>query len=137
MYEVFVLANTECPRLSAPGNGAVTVNGFTAGDVAVYYCEDGFELVGDETRECMSNSEWSGQTPSCQISPGNELHVHLYIRESVDCLCRDGTNTPIKPNILNSAELLNGAVISLYRHIIWHMTVSIPSLKVGKVHSYN
>ena len=26
---------------------------------------------------------------------------------------------------LNSAELLNGAVKSLYRHILWHTTISI------------
>ena len=28
-------------------------------------------------------------------------------------------------NALNNAELLNGAVRSLYRHIIWHTTLSI------------
>ena len=63
--------------MTAPENGTVTVNGVTTGDTAVYSCEDGYELVGDQTRTCMSNSQWSGQTLSCQISPGNELHVHL------------------------------------------------------------
>ena len=65
--------------MSSPGNGAVTENGFTTGHTAVYSCEDGFELVGDMTRVCMNNSEWTGQTPSCQIIPGNELHVNLCI----------------------------------------------------------
>ena len=70
-----------CPDLTAPENGRVTVNGCRTGDRAEYSCDEGYELVGDQTRECMSNSQWSGQTPSCQISPGNELHVHVYLLE--------------------------------------------------------
>ena len=75
MCEELVLSKIVCPGLSAPENGSVTVNGFTTGDTAVYSCEEGFELVRDAMRTCMSNSQWSGQSPSCQISPGNELHV--------------------------------------------------------------
>ena len=76
MCEDFVLSKTVCPDLSAPENGSVTVSGFTTGDTAVYSCEDGFELVRDSMRTCMSNSQWSGQAPNCQISsPGNEVHV--------------------------------------------------------------
>ena len=65
-----------CPDLTAPVNGSVTVTGHRTGDTAEYSCDGGYELVGDQTRKCMSNSQWSGQTPSCQISPGNELHVY-------------------------------------------------------------
>ena len=63
-----------CPDLSAPTNGAVRVNGRRTGDKAVYSCEDGFELVGDVMRTCMSNSQWSGESPVCQSNPGNELY---------------------------------------------------------------
>ena len=68
-----------CPDLDDPDNGAVTVNGRGAGDTADYSCNTGYELVGDMTRTCMSNSQWSGEEPSCQLSPGNELHVHVYM----------------------------------------------------------
>ena len=72
-----------CPDLTAPENGAVMVNGRRTGDTAEYSCNVGYELVGDQTRMCMSNSQWSGQTPSCQISSGNELHayIHVYLLE--------------------------------------------------------
>ena len=61
-----------CPAdLSAPTNGAVTVNGHRT---AVYSCEEGFELVGDVMRTCTSNSQWSGEAPVCQSNPGNELY---------------------------------------------------------------
>ena len=74
-YKEFVLSNTVCPGdLTAPTNGAVTVNGVRTGDKAVYSCEDGFELVGDVMRTCMSNSQWSGEPPVCQSNPGNELY---------------------------------------------------------------
>ena len=74
VYKEFVLlSNTVCPAdLTAPTNGAVTVSGVTTGDTAVYSCEDGYVLVGDMIRTCMSNSEWSGEAPVCQSSPGNE-----------------------------------------------------------------
>ena len=78
MCEEFVLSNTVCPDLTAPENGSVTVTGYRTGDTAQYSCDGGFELVGNQTRECMSNSQWSGQIPSCQLSPGNE-YMYIYI----------------------------------------------------------
>ena len=61
------------------------------------------------------------------------------IRESVDSLCRDGTDTLIKPNKCNGSELLDAAAISPFRHITWLTSVSIhdKTLKGGKAHCYN
>ena len=81
MCDKFVLSNTVCPGLTAPENGKVTVTGHRTGDIAEYSCDGEYELVGDQTRECVSNSQWSGETPSCQINPGNELHIHVYLLE--------------------------------------------------------
>ena len=58
------------------------------------------------------------------------------IRESVDCLCRDGADTPISLNKCNDSELGNTGFISLFRHITWPMTVSI-HIKECKIHCYN
>ena len=61
------------------------------------------------------------------------------IRESVDSLCRDGADTPISLNIQNCSKLPNAAVISLFRHITWSRSSSVPdnSLKVGKITRYS
>ena len=76
-----------CPDLTAPENGNVTVTGYRTGDTAQYSCVGEYELVGDQTRMCMSNSQWSGQTPSCQLSPGNELHVYLLqVTKQLTCM---------------------------------------------------
>ena len=34
---------------------------------ATYSCEDGYNLVGDAVRTCLSSGIWSGYSPYCQI----------------------------------------------------------------------
>ena len=66
------------------------------------------------------------------------MSMYVYIIESVDSLCRDGTDTPISLNIQNCSKLPNAAVISLFRHTTWSRSSSVPenSLKVGKIIRY-
>ena len=63
----------------------------------------------------------------------------MHIKESVDSLCRDGTDTPISLNKCNGSELSNAAAISTFRNITWPTSVSIhdKTLKGGKIHRYN
>ena len=56
----------ECPSLDDIPNGSVSLSGNTTGDIAVYTCDDGFELVGDPTRVCMNDTTWSGEPPTCR-----------------------------------------------------------------------
>ena len=56
-----------CSLLDNPRNGTVVVDGFSAGDAAVYSCNEGFELVGEMTRVCMNNTQWSGEAPECTL----------------------------------------------------------------------
>ena len=72
VYTKFVLSNSVCLDLSTPADGSVTVNGYTTGDTAVYSCNNGFELVGNVSRTCMSISEWSGEPPTCRSIVGND-----------------------------------------------------------------
>ena len=66
-----------CPDLTAPENGAVMYNGRRTGDTAEYSCNVGYELVGDQTSVCMSNSQWSGQTPSVSlVLVMNYIYMH-------------------------------------------------------------
>lgn len=34
--------------------------------VATYECEEGYNLVGDMTRECQASGEWSNSAPQCE-----------------------------------------------------------------------
>ena len=66
------------------------------------------------------------------------MHMIIIIRESVDSLCRDGADTPIKPKC-DGSELSNAGAISPFRNITWPTSVSIhdKTLKGGKIHRYN
>ena len=55
-----------CPELYDPDNGRVMITGSTYGSVAIYSCEPGYELVGDETRSCEEDGTWSGDEPTCE-----------------------------------------------------------------------
>ena len=45
--------------------GGVCYSGDSVGSVAVYFCNDGYKLEGDSTRECLSSGLWNGTTPHC------------------------------------------------------------------------
>ena len=53
-----------CPDLENPDNGIVDVSGNQPGDTAVYTCNDGFTLDG-ENRTCGQDGKWSGSEPTC------------------------------------------------------------------------
>ena len=45
--------------------GGVCYSGDSVGSVAVYFCDDGYTLDRDSTRECLSSGLWNGTTPQC------------------------------------------------------------------------
>ena len=51
----------DCGVLSDPPNGHVSRNGLTA----TYNCSDRYILVGDGTRNCLIDGNWSGSEPIC------------------------------------------------------------------------
>ena len=56
----------DCGLLEAPDNGTVDLSaGTTFGSVAVYSCNDIFELVGSSTRTCLGTGLWSDEPPIC------------------------------------------------------------------------
>ena len=56
----------DCGRLSDPTNGDVSFRTTTFNSRAAYSCNNGFLLVGQTTRVCQSNGEWSGKAPVCK-----------------------------------------------------------------------
>ena len=61
----FEYAIVVCPTLSNPQNGRVNQRGNKPGDRASYTCNSGYELVGQSTRICQNNGQWSGDAPTC------------------------------------------------------------------------
>ena len=57
-----VEVNRLCGSVSG---GGVCYSGDSVGSVAVYFCNDGYKLEGDSTRECLSSGLWNGTTPHC------------------------------------------------------------------------
>ena len=57
-----VEVNRVCGSVSG---GGVCYSGDSVGSVAVYFCNDGYRLEGNSTRECLSSGLWNGTTPHC------------------------------------------------------------------------
>ena len=58
----------QCKPLPNIADGQVVVSGSRVGSVAVYTCDQGFQLVGWSRRTCLSSGEWSSSEPSCSKS---------------------------------------------------------------------
>ena len=61
----FFFAVGDCGSLSDPTNGQVNFTATTEGSVATYTCGTGYDPVGDTTRTCQSDEQWSGSEPVC------------------------------------------------------------------------
>lgn len=59
----------DCGSPGIPRNGLVDAASTSFRSVATYSCNEGYELVGEASRVCGSDREWSGSIPSC--SPVN------------------------------------------------------------------
>ena len=63
---VYSIAAVDCGDLSDPMNGDVQVARTTFGAVAVYECEENYDLVGSQSRICQADASWSGFRPTCE-----------------------------------------------------------------------
>ena len=72
MYQVTLILHTlltavNCGNLIHPANGSVNhTAGTTFGQAATYSCNTGYNLVGDSTRTCQVEENWSGNAPTCE-----------------------------------------------------------------------
>ena len=59
----------QCPPLTDPANGAVTVTGRHNGNISTYTCNSGFELLdlttGSDMRTCQPDGTWTEPEPQC------------------------------------------------------------------------
>ncbi|TRY57481.1 hypothetical protein DNTS_014228 [Danionella cerebrum] len=67
---VCTLAQCEAPP--TPENGVVVVTDSALGSLAEYSCKEGYELSGQNIRQCIPGLQWSDDAPRClPISCGN------------------------------------------------------------------
>ena len=55
----------DCGQLQSIAFGAVGAVSTTEDSVAVYTCENGYQLIGTSVRTCLSSGLWSGIPPVC------------------------------------------------------------------------
>eukprot|EP00731_Ephydatia_muelleri_P030228 Em0021g751a len=62
-----------CGQLQAPLNGNVVTSGTSFGNSATYTCNTGYYLVGQATRMCGLNGQWTNAVPFCQAVDCGQL----------------------------------------------------------------
>ncbi len=70
---IFTLTHPTAPCLELPffPNGVITyapdmTPDFEVDTVATHTCNDGYRLIGVDTRVCLAGGMWSGLPPACQ-----------------------------------------------------------------------
>ena len=68
LYPWFAIscAVVDCGGLPDPENGTATAADTTFNSTATFSCNDGYNLVGEETRRCLASGNWSANEPSCK-----------------------------------------------------------------------
>ena len=67
-YLFIALLVINCTMLVPPSNGRLDINPSTTAPgrfTATYFCDDGYELVGDNDRVCLADGSWTGSDPDC------------------------------------------------------------------------
>ena len=67
LHDFTSLTAVDCGPLTDPANGIVNhTAGTTSEQTATYSCNTGYNLVGERTRTCQAEGNWSGNAPTCE-----------------------------------------------------------------------
>ena len=67
-YLFIALLVIDCAMLMPPSNGRLDINPSTTapgGFMATYFCDEGYDLVGNSSRVCQVDGSWTGSDPNC------------------------------------------------------------------------
>lgn len=67
LYYCITTAAVNCGPPPVPINGNVSITSLQTifQSIAIYSCDLGYVLVGENRRMCEAQGAWSGQTPTC------------------------------------------------------------------------
>lgn len=67
---LYLVVNCGAPGLPSSGTTGGLMRNYISTEynaTAIYSCEStGYELNGENERECLANGQWSGEPPECQ-----------------------------------------------------------------------
>ena len=67
-YCYFLFFLVDCGEIIAPTNGQVDLTaGTTYESVVVFQCNNGYDLVGESSLECLASGSWDNVKPTCNI----------------------------------------------------------------------
>ena len=72
-YCIYIYFSVTCPYLPRINLGYVYTSGNTPGSTARYSCYYPYKLVGNMTRVCQDDGQWSGEEPFCDCDFGESL----------------------------------------------------------------
>ena len=107
----------DCGSLDDPDNGDVTVAKTTLGSTANYNCSSMYQVVGNTTRICQANGNWSGDIPICTLKESQSSNLS-------DTNIIIGSVAAVMMALLVSALIL--VVIRIFRSKKRH-TIQLPS----------
>ncbi|XP_068228821.1 sushi, von Willebrand factor type A, EGF and pentraxin domain-containing protein 1-like isoform X2 [Palaemon carinicauda] len=55
----------DCGTPEDPQNGQIEISLTELGSEVLYYCDEGYQLFGNDSRICTANATWSGDSPQC------------------------------------------------------------------------
>ncbi|CAI8041021.1 Sushi, von Willebrand factor type A, EGF and pentraxin domain-containing protein 1, partial [Geodia barretti] len=115
----------DCGGLPDPENGTATVADTIFNSTATFSCNDGYNLVGEETRRCLASGNWSANEPSCvgctqdcikcdaikctECRPEYELHSNG--RLSACIRGNDNTGLTLREKVLLAVTVVFGALL--------------------------
>ncbi len=63
---IIIMFEAKCSNLDNPSSGMVLLTGIVEGSQAIYNCSMGFNLIGNQTRTCQFDGQWSGSISICE-----------------------------------------------------------------------
>ncbi|KAK7079301.1 hypothetical protein SK128_011484 [Halocaridina rubra] len=97
--EIPICQPIDCGTPEVPRNGHVESSLTDLNSEALYYCNSGYQLFGNDSRLCTANATWEGDPPQChrvdcgEISPpknGFVLGVGTLYEDQVKFACTEG-----------------------------------------------
>ena len=72
--ESYTIDCIDCGPLEPPINGFLEIEDTVFDSEALYGCDEGYDLIGEETRNCTIDGTWTGEDPVCQsINTNNTI----------------------------------------------------------------